>query len=68
GRHLLRLAVACALMVAVILAGLAIWPEWSTASVVQRAWRLGAIIAAAGGIYVASLYAGGLRLRDLRAT
>ncbi len=54
-------------MVAVILVGLLIWPEWSAASVVQRAWRLGAIIAAAGGVYVAALYAGGLRLRDLRA-
>jgi len=67
GRHLLRLAVACTLMVAVILVGLAIWPEWSTASVIQRAWRLGIIIAAAGGIYVACLYVSGLRLRDLRA-
>jgi hypothetical protein len=35
--------------------------------VVQRAWHLGAIIIAAGGVYVAALYAGGLRLRDLRA-
>lgn len=67
GKHLLRLAVACGLMVVVILAGLLIWPEWSSASVVQRAWRLGAIIVSAGGIYVAALYAGGLRLRDLRA-
>jgi len=66
-RHLLRLGVACGLMVAVIVAGLLIWPEWSSASVVQRAWHLGAIIAAAGGVYVAALYVGGLRLRDLRA-
>jgi len=67
GRHLLRLAVACGLMVGVIVAGLLIWPEWSSASVVQRAWHLGAVIIAAGGVYVAALYAGGLRLRDLRA-
>lgn len=67
GRHLLRLVVACALMVTVILAALLIWPDWTAASTIQRAWRLGAVIAAAGGVYVAALYAGGLRLRDLRA-
>ena len=68
GRHLLRLGIACALMVAVLLTGLWIWPDWTSADTLQRAWRLGTIIAAAGGAYVAALYAGGLRLRDLRAT
>lgn len=64
--HFLRLALACAAMVAVILAGLFAWPDWTAAPILSRAMHLALIIAAAGVVYVGALYASGLRLRDLR--
>jgi putative peptidoglycan lipid II flippase len=67
-KHLLRLAVACALLVAVVCGGLLLWPEWTTVSTSSRALHLGVIIGAAGAVYLAALYAGGLRLADLRAS
>jgi putative peptidoglycan lipid II flippase len=68
GRHLARLAAACVLMAAVVCTGLALWPEWNDAGVMQRAWHLAVIILAAGATYLATLYACGLRLRDLRVS
>jgi putative peptidoglycan lipid II flippase len=64
--HLRRLLIACLVLVGTILAGLHLWPEWTQARIGERAWHLAAIIAAAGFAYVGSLYALGLRLRDLR--
>jgi len=66
-RHFLRLALACAVMVAVLLLGRWCWPDWTgEVSSVARVWRLAVLVAAGGGAYVATLFAAGLRLRDLR--
>ncbi|MBO9662406.1 murein biosynthesis integral membrane protein MurJ [Dokdonella sp.] len=67
GRHLLRLIVACAAMVAAIVAALWYWPEWGEWSPLTRVWRLGVVIAGAGTAFLAALFACGFRLRDLRA-
>lgn len=65
-RHLLRLLAACVVMVAVLIAGLSVWNEWTAWPVLTRIWRLTALIGVAGLAYVATLFAGGFRLRDLR--
>ena len=65
-RHLLRLGVACAAMIAVLLAGLALWPEWTDVEKWHRVWRLAALVIAGGGTYVVALVAMGFRPRDLR--
>ncbi|SKB83038.1 murein biosynthesis integral membrane protein MurJ [Luteibacter sp. 22Crub2.1] len=67
GRHIARLAVACGVMIAVLLTGLHIWPEWSGVEKWVRVWRLAILVVAGGGAYVAALFALGFRLRDLRA-
>jgi putative peptidoglycan lipid II flippase len=64
-RHLLRLGVACAAMVVVLLAGLAVWPEWTDVEKWVRVWRL-AVLVIAGGAYLVALFAMGFRPRDLR--
>jgi putative peptidoglycan lipid II flippase len=66
GQHLVRLAIACAALVAVLLAGMAIWQDWTSWAPMTRVWRLFVLIGVAGMVYVAVLFAGGLRLRDLR--
>ena len=65
--HLARLAISCAAMVAVIVAFLAAWPDWSAWDTATRVWRLAIMIAAAGGAFVVVLFAAGFRLRDLKA-
>jgi putative peptidoglycan lipid II flippase len=65
--HLIRLGVSCAAMVAVILASLAIWPDWSSWDTTTRILRLGIVIALAGGAFVGVLFACGFRVRDLKA-
>jgi putative peptidoglycan lipid II flippase len=65
--HLLRLGVSCAAMVAVIVAFLAMWPDWSAWNTGTRIWKLAAVIAAAGGAFVVVLFATGFRVRELRA-
>ncbi|WP_447733582.1 murein biosynthesis integral membrane protein MurJ [Rhodanobacter soli] len=66
-RHLLRLAVACTVMVAVLLLGRWLWPNWAHGvSVLTRLWHLAVLVLAGGASYVAVLFAGGFRLRDLR--
>ncbi|HJT97733.1 MAG TPA: murein biosynthesis integral membrane protein MurJ, partial [Rhodanobacteraceae bacterium] len=67
GAHLLRLGVSCAAMVAVIVACLAVWSDWSAWDTATRIWKLAVVICAAGGAFVAVLFACGFRLRDLRA-
>jgi putative peptidoglycan lipid II flippase len=56
-------------MVAVLLAGRWLWPDWTHGvSVLTRLWHLAVLVLAGGASYVAVLFAGGFRLRDLRAT
>ncbi|SFE69799.1 putative peptidoglycan lipid II flippase [Dyella marensis] len=65
-RHLGRLALACAVMIGVLLAGLWLWPDWTEASKWTRVWHLAALVAGGGGAYLATLFAAGFRLRELR--
>ncbi|QWT20682.1 murein biosynthesis integral membrane protein MurJ [Bacillus sp. NP157] len=65
-RHLLRLAVACATMSAVLLAGLHAWPEWSDVEKWTRVGRLAVLVGAGGASYLAALFAMGFRLSELR--
>jgi len=67
-RQLLRLALACAAMVAVLLLGRWLWPDWSHAPALTRVWHLAALVAAGGATYVAVLFAAGFRLRELRGS
>ncbi|MEO7066239.1 MAG: murein biosynthesis integral membrane protein MurJ [Rhodanobacter sp.] len=68
GRHLLRLGLACVAMVLVLLAGRWLWPDWTVdVSSFTRLWRLATLVLAGGAVYLGVLFAGGFRLRDLRA-
>jgi putative peptidoglycan lipid II flippase len=65
-RHLLRLAVACGALVAVLVVGRLLAPDWPTMSVGHRvAWLFG-LIAAGGSAYLVALFGMGFRLRELR--
>ncbi len=66
-RHWTRLIVACAAMVAVLLLGLRLWPDWN-GPVLTRATHLAALVIGGGATYVLALLAMGLRPRDLRGT
>ncbi|MEO7149114.1 MAG: murein biosynthesis integral membrane protein MurJ [Rhodanobacteraceae bacterium] len=66
-RHWLRLGVACAAMVVVLLFGLWIWPHWTEVRILTRAWHLAVLVTAAGSVYLLTLLATGFRMRDLRA-
>lgn len=65
-RHLGRLAAASAAMVAVLLAGLWLWPDWTGVPTTLRAGRLAALIGTGAAIYGGVLFGLGFRLRDLR--
>jgi len=65
-RHLLRLGVACAAMVAVIGAALWHWPDWGDWSPALRVMRLAVVIGAASAAFLVTLFACGFRLRELR--
>jgi putative peptidoglycan lipid II flippase len=65
-RHMLRLALSCAAMIAVLLLGMWLWPDWTAASKWTRVWRLAVLVAAGGGAYVVTLFAAGFRMRELR--
>jgi putative peptidoglycan lipid II flippase len=65
-RHWLRLSVACAAMIVVLLLGRWVWPHWTVVPVFTRVWHLAVLVLAGGGAYVAALFACGFRLRDLR--
>lgn len=67
-RHWLRLAMACAAMVAVLLLGRWWWPQWGGLPVLTRVWHLAVLVVAGAATYVGTLLAGGFRLRDLRGT
>ena len=67
-RHALRLTLACAVMVAVLLLGRWWWPDWTAGvSVATRLWHLAVLVLAGGATYLGMLFATGFRLRDLRA-
>jgi putative peptidoglycan lipid II flippase len=66
GLHLGRMALACTAMVALLLLGRWYWPDWTMLPVMGRIWRLALLVGAGGAIYVAVLFAAGLRLRDLQ--
>jgi hypothetical protein len=66
-RHLVRLAVSCGVMSAVLLLGLYIWPEWSDVNHAVRVVRLAVLVCAGGGAYLATQFAMGFRLGHLRA-
>jgi putative peptidoglycan lipid II flippase len=64
-RFSLRLVLACAVMVAVLLLGRWLWTDWS-GEVWLRIGRLAVLVGAGGASYVAVLFAMGFRVRDLR--
>lgn len=67
GRYGLRMALACAAMAAVVLAMRAWIGEWTAiAGAMHRVLWLGLTIASGAAVYVGSMLALGLRLRDLR--
>jgi putative peptidoglycan lipid II flippase len=65
-RHILRLSLACAAMVGVLLAGRWYWPDWTQMQIAGRMWRLALLVIGGGVTYVAMLFALGFRLRDLQ--
>ncbi|MEO6927442.1 MAG: murein biosynthesis integral membrane protein MurJ [Rhodanobacter sp.] len=65
-QHWRRLVLACAVMVLVLALGRWWWPHWSGVPIFTRVWHLAVLVSAGGLSYIVTLYAGGLRLRDLR--
>jgi putative peptidoglycan lipid II flippase len=65
-RHFLRLAVACAAMVAVLLLGRWLWQDWTSVPTFTRVWHLAVMVGAGAVTYVVALLAMGFRLRELR--
>lgn len=65
-RHWLRLVLSCAAMVAVLVAGLWLWPDWTGIDWKFRLWHLLTLVVAGGATYVGMLLVLGFRLRDLR--
>jgi putative peptidoglycan lipid II flippase len=61
----LRLLAACTVMVAFLLAGRWLWPDWSV-GMWSRVWHLGVLVAGGGLAYVGVLAAMGFRVKDLR--
>jgi putative peptidoglycan lipid II flippase len=64
-KFVLRLLVSCVLMSAVLIAGRWLWPDW-TVSTWIRVGRIGALVGAGAATYLATQYAMGFRIRDLR--
>lgn len=67
GRHVLRLAFACAVMIAVLLVGLSVWSDWTSWSPWLRIQRLAVLVVAGAASYVLSMALAGFRMTDLRA-
>lgn len=65
-QHWLRLTLACAAMVSVLLVGRWFWSDWVGAPLFTRGWHLLVLVLAGGAAYVATLFASGLRPRELR--
>jgi putative peptidoglycan lipid II flippase len=66
-RHWVRLGLACTALVATLVGGLVVWPDWSGWPTSLRVARLLALVGAGVAAYSLALLATGLRLRDLRA-
>ncbi|MDE1961686.1 MAG: murein biosynthesis integral membrane protein MurJ [Xanthomonadaceae bacterium] len=66
-RHWLRLGIASAVMMAVLMVGVWLWPDWTTVRIATRAWHLAVLVFAASAAYVAVLFASGFRMRELHA-
>jgi putative peptidoglycan lipid II flippase len=64
-RFTVRLLLACAAMVVVLLAGRWLWPDWSVGAF-TRIWRVGVLVGAGGLAYASVLVALGFRIRELR--
>ncbi|MCE7950699.1 MAG: murein biosynthesis integral membrane protein MurJ [Xanthomonadales bacterium PRO7] len=64
--HWLRMGVACAAMLVVLLAGAWLWPDWTTVRIATRGWHLAVLVVAAALAYIGTLFASGFRMRDLR--
>jgi putative peptidoglycan lipid II flippase len=62
----LRLGMACAAMVVVLILGRLLWPDWTHVSVMTRAWHLSMLVVAGAASYIAALFVGGFRMRELR--
>ncbi|MBN8482058.1 MAG: murein biosynthesis integral membrane protein MurJ [Xanthomonadales bacterium] len=65
-RHLVQLGLGCAVMAAILLAGLHAWDGWTTWGETARAWRLAVLVGAGAAGYALVLVATGFRPRDLR--
>ncbi len=65
-RHWLRLGIASAAMMAVLIAGICLWPDWTTVRIATRGWHLAVLVVAAICAYVAALFGTGFRMRDLQ--
>ncbi|MHB8448297.1 MAG: murein biosynthesis integral membrane protein MurJ [Rudaea sp.] len=66
-RHWMRLGAASIVMTTVLLAGLWLWPDWTSVRISTRAWHLAILVLVASATYVAALFASGFRMRDLHA-
>ncbi|TYT23930.1 murein biosynthesis integral membrane protein MurJ [Luteimonas viscosa] len=66
GRFARQLLVASAAMVAVVVALLAIWDDWSAWHWTERAWKLALVVGPAALVYAGALWAQGIRPRHLR--
>lgn len=67
-RHLLCVLLACAAMAVVLWLGRAHWTGWTVEPTWTRIWRLAVMVAAGLAAYGLTLFAAGLRMRDLRGT
>jgi putative peptidoglycan lipid II flippase len=66
GKHLLRLGAASLVLMAILVAGVMYWPDWSMWTTSTRVVRLAILIGAASAGYAGILFASGFRMRDLR--
>jgi putative peptidoglycan lipid II flippase len=66
GGFLMRLLVACTAMVAFLLLGLHLGPDFTTAAVMSRIVWLGALVLGGGGVYGLAMLALGFRIQELR--
>jgi putative peptidoglycan lipid II flippase len=67
-RHWLRMGIACTALLAVLAAGLWLWPwhQWTVEHIRTRLWHLAVLVSAGVVTYIGVLFATGLRMRDLR--